>query len=176
MRSHRSVTGSFPRNGFHTNTPTNRRVSSCSATSQVGYQNLCQLITRFKMREATKAEGAATFEDLEEFSAGLICLTGGEEGPLAATFSRDGDVGALKAIDRLTSIYGRSNVYVELQRHRRTGRRMPEFRSFSTSHRAWVFRSSRPTVCAMPSRLIVNSSTFLQPFATTPRFIMPGGY
>src|SRR5579863_2248999 len=29
--------------------------------SQVGYQNLCQLITRFKMREATKAEGAATF-------------------------------------------------------------------------------------------------------------------
>src|SRR6201998_4938866 len=34
--------------------------------SQVGYQNLCQLITRFKMREATKAEGAATFDDLEE--------------------------------------------------------------------------------------------------------------
>ena len=50
--------------------------------SQVGYQNLCQLITRFKMRETTKAEGAATFDDLEEFSSGLICLTGGEEGPL----------------------------------------------------------------------------------------------
>ena len=52
--------------------------------SQVGYQNLCQLITRFKMRESTKAEGAATLEDIEEFSAGLICLTGGDEGPLAA--------------------------------------------------------------------------------------------
>ena len=26
--------------------------------SQTGYQNLCQLITRFKMRETTKAEGA----------------------------------------------------------------------------------------------------------------------
>jgi error-prone DNA polymerase len=85
--------------------------------SQVGYQNLCQLITRFKMREATKAEGAATFEDLEEYSAGLICLTGGEEGPLAATLSRQGEVGALKALDRLTSIYGRNNVFVELQRH-----------------------------------------------------------
>ncbi len=85
--------------------------------SQVGYQNLCQLITRFKMREATKAEGAATFEDLEEFSAGLICLTGGEEGPLAATLSRQGEVGALKALDRLASIYGRNNVFVELQRH-----------------------------------------------------------
>ena len=55
--------------------------------SQTGYQNLCQLITRFKMRETTKAEGAATLEDLEEFSAGLICLTGGDEGPLAAALA-----------------------------------------------------------------------------------------
>ena len=29
-------------------------------TSRMGYQNLCQLITRFKMRETTKCEGAAT--------------------------------------------------------------------------------------------------------------------
>ena len=85
--------------------------------SQVGYQNLCQLITRFKMRESTKAEGAATLDDLEEFSSGLICLTGGEEGPLAAALNREGDTGAQKALDRLTSIYGRNNVYVELQRH-----------------------------------------------------------
>ena len=48
--------------------------------SQDGYKNLCQLITRFKMREATKTEGAATLDDLEEFSAGLICLSGGDEG------------------------------------------------------------------------------------------------
>ena len=27
--------------------------------SRAGYQNLCQLITQFKMREATKSEGAA---------------------------------------------------------------------------------------------------------------------
>ena len=94
--------------------------------SQVGYQNLCQLITRFKMREPTKAEGAATFDDLEEFSSGLICLTGGEEGPLAAELNRDGEVGTYKALDRLTSIYGRSNVYVELQRH---GEREEEFRN-----------------------------------------------
>ena len=67
--------------------------------SQTGYQNLCQLITRFKMREATKAEGAATLEDLEEFSAGLICLTGGDEGPLAAALAQNGTSGARK-IDR----------------------------------------------------------------------------
>jgi error-prone DNA polymerase len=85
--------------------------------SQAGYQNLCQLITRFKMRESTKAEGAATFDDLEEFSEGLICLTGGDEGPLAASLAYDGESGAAKSLDRLISIYGRNNIYVELQRH-----------------------------------------------------------
>jgi len=85
--------------------------------SQTGYQNLCQLITRFKMRETTKAEGAATFDDLEEFSSGLICLTGGEEGPLAAALARGGEREARKSLDRLASIYGRGNLYVELQRH-----------------------------------------------------------
>ena len=59
--------------------------------SQAGYQNLCQLITRFKMRETTKAEGAATLADLEEFSAGLICLTGGDEGPLSSALAAGGE-------------------------------------------------------------------------------------
>jgi error-prone DNA polymerase len=86
--------------------------------SQAGYRNLCQLITRFKMREATKAEGAATLEDLEEFSAGLICLTGGDEGPLAAALADGGQEQTRKNAERLTAIYGRGNLYVELQRHR----------------------------------------------------------
>jgi len=85
--------------------------------SQIGYQNLCQLITRFKMREATKAEGAATLEDLEEFSGGLICLTGGDEGPLASAFAQEGMNGARQRAELLAGIYGRSNVYIELQRH-----------------------------------------------------------
>jgi error-prone DNA polymerase len=85
--------------------------------SQTGYRNLCQLITRFKMREATKAEGAATLDDLEEFSAGLICLTGGDEGPLAAALAQDCVDGARRCAERLAGIYGRGNLYLELQRH-----------------------------------------------------------
>ncbi len=85
--------------------------------SQTGYQNLCQLMTRFKMREATKAEGAATLDDLEEFSPGLICLTGGEEGPLAVALTSGGESEARTAVERLAAIYGRGNVYIELQRH-----------------------------------------------------------
>src|ERR1035437_3850611 len=85
--------------------------------SQTGYQNLCQLITRFKMREATKAEGAATLEDLAEFSAGLICMTGGDEGPLASSLTQGGHDETRQRLDRLAGIYGHSNIYVELQRH-----------------------------------------------------------
>jgi error-prone DNA polymerase len=86
-------------------------------TSRVGYQNLCQLITRFKMRESTKCEGAATLEDLEEYSPGLVCLTGGEEGPLAAALMCGGEKEAVKVTEKLVRIFGQQNVYIELQRH-----------------------------------------------------------
>jgi error-prone DNA polymerase len=97
--------------------------------SQAGYQNLCQLITRFKMREATKSEGAATLEDIAEFSAGLICLTGGDEGPLTAALAQNSsDPGrtAREIITRLTTIFGPAHLYLELQRH---GRRDQEYRN-----------------------------------------------
>ena len=41
-----------------------------------GYQNLCRLVTRMKLR-AKKGEGAATLEEIAEFAKGLICLTPG---------------------------------------------------------------------------------------------------
>ncbi len=85
--------------------------------SRTGYQNLCQLITQFKMRELTKAEGAATHDDLAQYSDGLICLTGGDEGPLAAALTNGGEPAARALLENLTRLYGRGNVYVELQRH-----------------------------------------------------------
>ena len=94
--------------------------------SRPGYQNLCQLITRFKMRETTKCEGAATLEDLEEFSPGLVCLTGGEEGPLASALMRGGESEAVKVTENLVRLFGQKNVYVELQRH---GEREEEWRN-----------------------------------------------
>ena len=85
--------------------------------SREGYQNLCRLITRIKLRPGTKHpkaghEPRATRDDLEEFSKGLICLTGGDEGPLANGLKEGRAI-----IARLLSIYGPDNVYVELQRH-----------------------------------------------------------
>ena len=85
--------------------------------SRTGYQNLCQLITQFKMREPTKAEGAATHDDLAQYAEGLICLTGGDEGPLAAALTTGGEPAGRTLLENLTRLYGRDNVYVELQRH-----------------------------------------------------------
>ena len=95
-------------------------------TSRAGYQNLCQLITRFKMRETTKCEGAATLKDLEQYSSGLVCLTGGDEGPLAAALMHGGEPEAVKVTEKLVRVFGQQNVYIELQRH---GEREEEWRN-----------------------------------------------
>jgi error-prone DNA polymerase len=87
------------------------------AASRAGYGNLCRLVTRFKLRESTKAEGAALAEDIEEFGEGLVCLTGGGEGPLAAALAHGGYDAARKMVERLMHVFGRRNVYVEIQRH-----------------------------------------------------------
>jgi len=81
-----------------------------------GYQNLCRLLTRVKMR-APKGEGAATFEELAEFAGGLVCLTGGGRGPVAAALARAGAPAGRECLERLVSIYGRDDVFAELQRH-----------------------------------------------------------
>ena len=77
--------------------------------SQVGYQNLCRLVTRMKMR-AAKGEGALTLEELEGFTSGLVAIGGA---PLLDT--RHHGVGGL--LDRLIGLFGRDHVCVELQRH-----------------------------------------------------------
>jgi error-prone DNA polymerase len=77
--------------------------------SQDGYRNLCRLVTRMKMR-APKGEGALTLDELEGSTNGLVALAG-----RAALNGQRYGVGGL--LDRLVGVFGRSNVYVELQRH-----------------------------------------------------------
>jgi len=85
-------------------------------SSRAGYQSLCRLITKMKLR-ATKGEGTAHEEELQEHAAGLICLTGGEDGPLAVALANGGIEAACRQVEHLAEIFGRGNVYVELQRH-----------------------------------------------------------
>ena len=85
--------------------------------SQGGYRNLCQLITRFKLRERTKGNGSAKLEEIQDYSRGLVCLTGGDEGPLAGALARGGEEAGRDLVERLVRVFGPQNVYVELQRH-----------------------------------------------------------
>src|SRR6267154_1499165 len=84
--------------------------------SRTGYQNLCRLITQMKLR-AKKGEGAVQKEELEDHAPGLICLTGGAEGPLATALRQGGMEKALGQVEHLVGIFGQQNVYIELQRH-----------------------------------------------------------
>ncbi len=85
--------------------------------NSVGYRNLCRLITKTKLRASKNKPSAATFAELEEHAEGLVCLTGDENGPLAAALRIGNKREAKCLLDRLTSVFGRKNVYVELQRH-----------------------------------------------------------
>ena len=78
-------------------TCTNGRTYPLLAASREGYRNLCRLVTRMKLR-APKGEGAATLEELAEFSRGLICLTAHPD-------------------ERLLDIFGKHALCAELQRH-----------------------------------------------------------
>ncbi len=83
--------------------------------SRTGYQNLCRLVTRMKLRAGPKpSQPAATLEDFTEFAEGLLCLTGGDEGPLALGLNNNN---APEVLERLTRIFGPHSVYIELQRH-----------------------------------------------------------
>jgi error-prone DNA polymerase len=86
------------------------------AENRTGYQNLCRLITSMKLN-ASKGEGRVAIENLAGRTAGLICLTGGEEGPLAHALRQGGIDQGTKIVLQLCDQFGRENVYIELQRH-----------------------------------------------------------
>src|SRR5687767_6423664 len=93
--------------------------------NRTGYQNLCRLLTKAHLR-SEKGKSKIGWDELPEFTAGLIALTGDEEGPLVAaicdrplnTNSNAAVTDApLHVLERLIRTFGRKNVFVEIQRH-----------------------------------------------------------
>ena len=88
--------------------------------NRMGYQNLSRLITLMKLRvpkHAKPGECAVGFDELAEYANGLVCLTGAEGGPLANQFNHRDTDAAQRITEILINIFGRENVYAELQRH-----------------------------------------------------------
>lgn len=86
-----------------------------------GYRNLCRLLTEAHGR-GKKGEGRVRWSDLErEKVEGLVCLTGDEEGPLAAAWRRRNKGEVEGRLSALVRAFGEESVWVELQRHRVRG-------------------------------------------------------
>ncbi|TBX15496.1 DNA polymerase III subunit alpha [Nioella sediminis] len=85
------------------------------AQNRAGYEHLMKLNTCLYLR----GDGSlphVTLEELATHSDGLICLTGGPDGPIGR-FLRNGQRAKAEALmGRLKGIYG-DRLYVELQRH-----------------------------------------------------------
>ncbi len=124
--------------GMDPEKPTELPRLSLLCASREGYQNICRLITRTKLRapkypvsipqrrmpqseisedRLLQCQATASLTDLAAHAAGLVCLTGGDEGPLAHALARGGIPEGRRLLEQLACIYGRANVYVELQRH-----------------------------------------------------------
>ena len=100
------------------------------AENQQGYANLCRLITAARLDTTAphpevvdedawlgKVEPSLDWSFLEQNNRGLIALSGCRKGPLSTPLLQGDKDGAQRAAARLLDIFGRSNVYVELQRH-----------------------------------------------------------
>ncbi len=84
--------------------------------SRAGYRALGRLITRVKAR-APKGEARVTWDDLDGAVGGLVCLTGGMDGPLTPDLLAGRPAAARVTLERLVRSFGRDRVCVELQRH-----------------------------------------------------------
>ena len=93
------------------------------AQSREGYENLMLLNSALYLREADRPQ--VTLEDLEANAAGLICLSGGADGPVGRLLQQGQTAPAQALMTRLAAIYP-NRLYVELQRHPEEGGTLPE--------------------------------------------------
>jgi DNA polymerase-3 subunit alpha len=85
------------------------------AQNETGYQNLMRLNSCLYLDKAGQLP-QVTLDELAEFSAGLICLSGGPDGPVGRLLRAGQRPAAEELMGKLAAIYP-ARLYVELQRH-----------------------------------------------------------
>jgi len=128
-----------------------------------GWQNLCGLITRAKLG-APKGKATITLEDLQGSATGLVCLTGGAHGPLAAAVNAGDRDAARRLLDRLVSIFGRGNVFVEVQRHfdRQQERELERLVALARSARVPLLAANQPLYARPGGRAVADVFTCIR--------------
>ena len=133
--------------------------------SQRGYRNLCRLVSRMKLR-SPKGEGALRLSEIERHAEGLVALVG-----RAALVGECHGVGGL--VDRLVGVFGRSNLFVELQRHHLRDQEYDNRHSCLWRRRS-TCRSWPPTVYVSRSRSIGRCTTCSLAFGMARPSSVPG--
>ncbi|WP_226688789.1 DNA polymerase III subunit alpha [Ruegeria arenilitoris] len=85
------------------------------AQSEVGYENLMKLSSCLYVDKGGQLP-QVTLEELAQHSDGLICLTGGPDGPVGMLLQQGQRPAAEALVDRLAGMFP-DRLYIELQRH-----------------------------------------------------------
>src|SRR6056297_3141956 len=94
------------------------------AQNETGYENLLKLNSCLYL-DPSRQVAHVTIEELERHSDGLICLSGGPDGPVGRLLQAGNRARAEALIQRFAAIWP-GRLYVELQRHPGEGGALPE--------------------------------------------------
>jgi error-prone DNA polymerase len=86
------------------------------AENDLGYQNLCRLISAGRLARP-KGESLLDWATLASHTEGLICLTGCKRGPLAQPLLRADPATVQQELQKLLGMFGAGQVFLELQRN-----------------------------------------------------------
>ncbi len=98
------------------------------AQTEAGYLNLMKLNSCLYLDQGNQVP-QVTLDDLQQYNAGLICLSGGPDGPVGRLLRAGQRPAAEALMDRFAAIYP-EHLYVELQRHP-DGNGLPEAEALS---------------------------------------------
>ncbi len=84
--------------------------------NNIGWENLIKIVSRGHL-DGFYYKPRIDYDTLREFSEGLICLTGCVSGPMQEWILKDEPEKAEEELLKLVDIYGKNNLFVELQDH-----------------------------------------------------------
>ena len=80
-----------------------------------GWKSLSRLITACHLEEQ-RLYPLCNWDRLERHTEGLLCLTGGDTGPINRALIRKESDRARSSLDRLAILYGKDNLFIEIER------------------------------------------------------------
>lgn len=87
------------------------------AENEVGYEQLLALTTKVQLQD--KRNQILEKESLQDHTEGLIAILSFDQGEVSALIAKDQYAEALQVVNSYEQLYGKDNVFVELQQHSR---------------------------------------------------------